>query len=147
MRVYTILPNTDTDQKAWLISSGCRMILRAGNFLLLSLFLGISVLVLYVMHWRNTENVENAQLREPQKHIPGLAAELDHVPGPDKILGSLVTHVFHPERREHVHIPESDPGILVSVKTTTTYHRHRLSLLLFTWMESLPPQQVYDMWK
>ena len=71
-----------------------------------------------------------------------MTAEDDGIPGPDKILGSLLTHVVLPERREHVTVPESDPNILVSLKTTTIYHRHRLSLLLFTWMTTLYPHQV-----
>lgn len=100
---------------------------RARTLLQLLLLLVISAIIymLWALHWRGA-----------------ILAELEHIPGPDKILGSLVTHVLHPEHREKVYVAESDPGILVSVKTTTSYHRHRLSLLLFTWMGSLSPHQV-----
>jgi hypothetical protein len=100
-------------------------------------------MALCLWNWRNTE--EGDPLTEPQKHIPGLRSDLElvHVFGQDRILGTLVTHVLHPQRREHVRVPHSDPRILVSVKTTTAYHRQRLSLLLFTWMESVSPQQLY----
>ena len=121
----------------------CTTMPRARNFLLLSFILIVSMfMALCLWNWRNTE--EGDPLTEPQKHIPGLRSDLElvHVFGQDRILGTLVTHVLHPQRREHVRVPHSDPRILVSVKTTTAYHRQRLSLLLFTWMESVSPQQV-----
>ena len=68
--------------------------------------------------------------------------KIEPAPGRDKILGSLITHVVRPECRETLMLLESDPEILVSVKTTSQYHKHRLSLLLFTWMETVSPQQV-----
>jgi hypothetical protein len=69
----------------------------------------------------------------------------EDIPGPDRILGSILTHILKPELSQRVEVAEadSDPGILVSVKTTTRYHQHRLSLLLFTWMKTLPPEQLY----
>ena len=96
------------------------------------------LLLVYVRLSYNT-NLESGRLSEPEaphKYVPGL--------GHDKtmVLGTLVTHVLHPERRESVAVPYVDPGILVSVKTTAEYHRHRLSLLLFTWMQTLSPQKV-----
>ena len=74
----------------------------------------------------------------PRQYVQGLY----QIPGPDKILGTVLTHVLRPELSERVHVPEGDPEILVSVKTTTLYHQHRLSLLLFTWMQTLSPKQV-----
>ena len=113
---------------------------RARNFLLLSLIIIVFVyMVMCVWNWKNTE--ESEHLTEPRKHIPGLRSELAHVVQ-DRTLGSLVTHVLHPQRREHVRVPDIDPRILVSVKTTTVYHKQKLSLLLFTWLESISPRQV-----
>lgn len=109
-----------------------RVMLKRARTILLLLLLSIFSAIIYMLwalHWRATILSR---------------AEVENVPGPDKILGSLVTHISHPERREKVHVTESDPGILVSVKTTTSYHRHRLSLLLFTWMGSLSPHSVYN---
>ena len=77
---------------------------------------------------------------DPRSYARGL----ENVPGRDKILGSILTHILKPELSQRVEVAEADsaPGILVSVKTTTRYHQHRLSLLLFTWMKTLPPEQV-----
>ena len=77
---------------------------------------------------------------DPRSYARGL----ENIPGRDKILGSILTHILKPELSQRVEVAEadSDPGILVSVKTTTRYHQHRLSLLLFTWMKTLPPEQV-----
>ena len=102
---------------------------QARNFLLPFLIIIVSVLmVMWVWNWKNTEESD-----EPKKPIPAQ----------NKTLGSLTTHVVPPQqRRENVSVPDSDPEILVTVKTATIYHKKRLSLLLFTWFESIPLQQV-----
>ena len=59
-----------------------------------------------------------------------------------KALGSFVTHIVCPECRERIQLPDSDPEIHLSVKTANIYHRTRLSLLFFTWMQTVDPDQV-----
>ena len=115
---------------------------QARNFLLLFLIIIVLVVMaMCVLNWRNTEEIDH--LTEPKKHISGVRFGLAHVRAVQNgILGSLITHVVHPQRRENVRVSDSDPKIMVSVKTTTFYHKERLSLLLFTWLESIPPQQV-----
>ena len=115
---------------------------QARNFLLLFLIIIVSVVMaMCVWNWRNTEEIDH--LTKPKKHMSGVRFKLAHVRAVEnRILGSLTTHVLHPQRRENVRVSDSDPKILISVKTTTLYHKERLSLLLFTWLESIPPQQV-----
>ena len=60
----------------------------------------------------------------------------------DRILGSFVTHVVRPERRERILLPDSGPEVYLSVKTAIIFHSTRLSLLFFTWMQTVRPDQV-----
>ena len=57
-------------------------------------------------------------------------------------IGPFVTHIVCPECRKHIQLPVSNPEILLTVKTTEIFHRNRLSLLLFTWMQTVEPDQV-----
>ena len=57
-------------------------------------------------------------------------------------IGPFVTHIVCPECRKHIQLPVSNPEILLTVKTTEIFHRDRLSLLLFTWMQTVEPDQV-----
>ena len=59
-----------------------------------------------------------------------------------KAFGSFVTHIVCPECRERIRQPDSDPKIHLSVKTANIYHKTRLPLLFFTWMQTVDPDQV-----
>ena len=54
--------------------------------------------------------------------------------------GSFVTHVLCPECHERVHGSGSE--IFFTVKTARTLYKSRLSLLLFTWIQTANPDQV-----
>ena len=54
--------------------------------------------------------------------------------------GSFVTHVLCPECHEHMHVSGSE--MFFTVKTARTLHKSRLSLLLFTWIQTANPDQV-----
>ena len=58
------------------------------------------------------------------------------------VVESFVTHIVCPECRERIRLPDSYPEIHLSVKTANIYHRTRLSLLFFTWMQTVAPDQV-----
>ena len=110
---------------------------RCKKLLIISAIVILLLLYITISHKTNFDIGTLTEPEEPHKYIPGLIQDKTMK------LGTLITHVLHPERRESVIVPELDPGIMVSVKTTAQYHRHRLSLLLFTWMQTLSPQQVY----
>ena len=115
------------------------MKLRVRVLLLFGISLFLSLLLALYLYKNSSSQLLEPE--DPEKYIHGLK----HIPGADKITGSILTHILRPERSERVGIPETerDPGILISVKTATLYHQHRLSLLLFTWMRAVSPQQVY----
>ena len=79
---------------------------------------------------------------EWREHLVTLKNDTDTAEGHDKVLEFIITHTAHPECREHIVVSGCDPEILVSVKTTRTYHKYRLSLQLFTWMKTINPDQV-----
>ena len=54
--------------------------------------------------------------------------------------GLFVTHVLCPECHERVHVSGSE--IFFTVKTARALHKARLSLLLFTWIQTANPDQV-----
>ena len=112
---------------------------RCINLLIISSIVIILLLYITVSHKTTLDNGTLTEPEEPHKYIPELLQ--------DKTmrLGTLITHVLHPERREYVIVPELDQSIMVSVKTTAQFHRHRLSLLLFTWMQTVSPQQVHEL--
>ena len=58
------------------------------------------------------------------------------------IIRSSVINVACPECRERVLLSECDGDIFMTVKTTLKFHNFRLSLLLFTWMQTVDPDQV-----
>ena len=58
------------------------------------------------------------------------------------IIRSSVINVACPECRERVLLSECDRDIFMTVKTTLKFHNFRLSLLLFTWMQTVDPDQV-----
>ena len=59
-------------------------------------------------------------------------------------VGSFATHILCPECRERIRLPDRDPHIHLSVKTAKVFHRTRLSLLFFTWMQTVDPDQVMN---
>ena len=58
------------------------------------------------------------------------------------ITETSVINVACSECRERVRLFECDRDILITVKTAWKYHNFRLSLLLFTWMQTVDPDQV-----
>ena len=54
--------------------------------------------------------------------------------------GSFFTHILCPECHERVHGSGSE--IFFTVKSARTLHKSRLSLLLFTWIQTANPDQV-----
>ena len=57
-------------------------------------------------------------------------------------IGSFVTHIVCPECRKHIQLPDSNQEIFLTLKTAEIFHRDRLSLLLFTWLQTVEPDQV-----
>jgi hypothetical protein len=123
-------------KEVWLAMA---MKLRLRVLLLFGITGLLTLLLVLYLYTRPSDELLGPE--DPRSYARGL----EHIPGPDRILGSILTHILKPELSQRVEVAEadSDPGILVSVKTTTRYHQHRLSLLLFTWMKTLPPEQLY----
>lgn len=102
------------------------------------LWLLMPVVLVYVSGINTEENQDHCLLDSSDDESPS-----DHSCKTEEIIPSGVSLIqrLHGKYPEKLTVPRST-NVHISVKSTSAYHKPRLSLLLLTWLQTIEPEQV-----